>query len=227
MSDDLFSGQSSNDVGRVAGDKVPAGTYPTLKLVKAEVFRMTKGQKSRCFKAVCEVVAPANGKNVGDRVEMFKQLEHNKEDYYDKSERAQVMKLLGALFGYATPAEIDANINMKVLEAVTSSTQPMTGTLFTADVSYKKPESIFAQWSCRPIAGATTVSASSLVTSTPIAPSASGVQAAPAAPPPPAASKPAQPAIPAGFALHTDPQYAAQGWIFEIANPNNQRQLVG
>lgn len=152
--DDLLSGTSAGDVARGPGEKVPAGHYPQLRLVKIEVFRAQTGRKARCFKAVSEVLEAANGKNVGDRLEQFCQLEFNTHEYYDKDSRAQVMQLLGALYGYGTVADIDAHITGKTLDLVAGPDQPKAGTIYAADVSYKKPESIFAKWQCRPVGSA-------------------------------------------------------------------------
>jgi hypothetical protein len=150
--DDLLEGSSAGDVARGPGEKVPAGHYPKLRLLKCEVFKAQTGRKARCFKATSEVVEAANGKQVGDRVEQFCQLEFNTHDYYDKDSRAQVMQFLGALFGYGSIGEIDANISTQTLLDVTGPGQPKTGTVFAADVSYKKPDSPFAKWLCRPVA---------------------------------------------------------------------------
>jgi hypothetical protein len=201
--DDLLSGTSAGDVARGPGEKVPAGHYPKLRLLKCEVFRAQTGRKARCFKVVSEVAEAANGKEVGDRLEQFCQLEFNTHEYYDKDSRAQVMQFLGALYGYGTVAEIDAHISTKQLEEVSGPAQPKTGTLYAADVSYKKPDSIFAKWQCRPVNGAAQPAA----------------QAAPATP---AAAPAAAPAVPPGWRVHP----VDSRFIFNEANPADMKQIA-
>lgn len=198
--DDLLSGSSAGDVARGHGEKVPAGFYPALRLIKCEVFRAQTGRKARCFKVVSEVVEAANGKNVGDRVEQFCQLEFNTHDYYDKDSRAQVMQFLGALYGYETVPEIDEHVSTKTLEEVSGPSQPKAGTIYAADVTYKKPESIFAKWQCRP---------------------ANGVKSS-ATPTEPSAPAPVALTIPPGWRTHP----ADKRFIFNEQNPAEMRQIA-
>lgn len=203
--DDLLSGTSAGDVARGHGEKVPAGHYPALRLIKCEVFRAQTGRKARCFKAVSEVVEAANGKNAGDRVEQFCQLEFNTHDYYDKDSRAQVMQFLGALYGYETVPDIDAHVSTKTLEEVSGASQPKTGTIYAADVMYKKPESIFAKWQCRPVGSVKSAA-------TPSATASNGATA----------PAPVAPTIPPGWRIHP----ADSRFIFNEANPAEMRQIA-
>lgn len=213
--DDLLAGTSAGDVARGPGEKVPAGHYPQLRLVKCEVFRAQTGRKARCFKAVSEVVEAANGKEVGDRVEQFCQLEYNTHDYYDKDSRAQVLKFLGALYGYESVQDIDAHITSQTLEDVSGPRQPKTGTIYAADVSYKKPESIFAKWQCRPVGSkANGASAASAVNGGSGASAVNGGS--------PLGATNGGPVLPPGWRVHPiDPRF-----IFEEANPANMKQIA-
>lgn len=222
---DILNGADANDTDNVAGERVPPGGYPELRLVSAKLFT---GKKSshRCFKAVAEVLVPANGKQAGELVEFFEKLEGNKHDSYNKSARADVLRFLGALFGYDAPDEVNKHINGTTLgQVVDENTQPMTGTVFSAVVSYKNATSIFAKWSfgCVKNADGTVKVVRGKGQQAPVsAPVAAPVQApvvvAPPAPPPVAApAAPAAPLLPAGWVVHpNDARFR-----YELANPAN------
>jgi hypothetical protein len=75
----------------------------------------------------------------------------------------------------------------------------------------------------RPIAHSTTPAAGSTA-STPASTSAPSSYSV-VTPPPAPALLPAAPAIPSGWAPHTDAAARAAGWIYELANPANMKQL--
>jgi hypothetical protein len=230
MSDDLLGGTSSRDVGR-GGVLLPEGFYPELRLVKAEVFRQSLGAKPRTFSCDVEVLVSENGTPAGTYGSgPFEQLESSGFDSYDKESRARTMVLLGALFGYGKPDQIDANINGQTLTLVTSDAQPMTGTVFSARVTHKqtkKGKTIQKFTEVGPVIDPATgkpkvVRGKVAGVAAPVSAPVSAPVTAPAAfvPPPPPVAAPAAPALPAGWAPH--PQ--APTWIYELANPSNMKQ---
>jgi hypothetical protein len=248
-SDDLFGGVSSSDTGR-GGVLIPEGFYPELRLVKAEVFRQFGVTQPRTFTCDVEILVPIHGTMLrADNTRVpaealagqvgsgpFEQLEGNQYPSYDKQGRARMMLFLGALFGYKTPAEVDANINVQTLSLVTGDLQPSTGTVFSARVTHKltKKGKVIQSFSeIAPVFGAdgkvkvvrgkgqqTPVEGVDFkyTVGDPRSMFTAPVAAPPAPPAPPAA--PAAPAIPPGWAVHP----ADARWLYELANPNNMRQ---
>ena len=223
MSEDLFNGVSSGETSRSKGDnnRVPAGSYPELRLVKCEIFKSKAG--ARCFKATAECLVAANGVAEGGLVELFEKLEGNSHDSYNRDARARVMQFVGALFGFATKADIDANIQPKVVASVVDeSTQPMTGTVFSGTVGYKSADSIFAKWSFAPVLGA---DGKPKVVRGKVGPGLAKVEPVAVTPVVAPVAVPAAPvvatAVPAGWTVHP----ADARFIYETSNPTNMKQV--
>lgn len=222
MSDNI-DGASAGDTGHTPGAKVTEGSYPELRLVKAEFFKSKKTPFGRCFKAHWEVLGDVNGYQSGALIEYFSKLEFNKHESYDKEECARTKQLLGALFGYTSVADIDANVKLSQhLLMVASEAQPMTGTVVSGELGYK---GIFSKWTFAavidPTTGKSKIVRGKVAGAAPVTAPVTAPAPAVFAPPPVAPPAPAAPAIPPGWAVH--PQ--APTWLYELANPANMRQV--
>ena len=200
---------------------LPAGWYPELMIEDTDMFESTnpKNKGKVYYKANLEVLVAANGAPVGTGGTFMVTVDGNKYDSHNVRDIGKVKDLLGKAWGLVEKSAINAKISKAELYATTVNKTMYRGHVVAARVSHREFEGkIFSEYEFHPV----TVGSPKIFES-----ARKGAAPAPAAdaPPPVAAPAPAARVIPAGFAPHPSQEWADKGYVYELANPANVKQI--
>jgi hypothetical protein len=173
---DNFDSVNSGNIGSEELPNLNLGNYTALRVEKLRIFAGTKPGKTNIqyFKAVFTVLKAENGHAAGDVAQMFESISGGAYPHFDQQAQSRVKKLLGAIAGLKTDAEITTKVTSKDLMLATSEANPFKGAIVAAVVSGKDPR--FPKVVCTAVDGAV-----------PAVPSTVDHTARPSAPVPPTA----------------------------------------
>jgi hypothetical protein len=137
-----FDMADAGDQGKDEYPNLNVGIYTdSLQIVSLRRFNGTDPKKLgyKYFKATFQMTKAENGFQAGDLVQMFETVEGGFPKFMGQA-NGRVKKLLGAIAGLDSPAEINAKVTFKDYELATSQEQPFKGTIVSAVVSASNPK---------------------------------------------------------------------------------------
>ncbi len=142
MDTNFLDNANASNVGNEETPGLNVGIYTGLRVEKLKLFKGTRPGATHkdYFKAVFTVLKDENGHRAGDLVSMFETVSGSGFPHFDSQAQARVKKLLGAIAGLKTDAEINAQVKGADLALATSDAQPFKGQVVGAVVTAKNPK---------------------------------------------------------------------------------------
>jgi hypothetical protein len=211
-------------------DLLPEGVYPEVMIVDCREVVDKTNETKIYYAATVTVIDPGEtGVKPGTEGDFFVQIQGSQFKSYDAEGMGCAKQFVGAAFGYESTTDINEHIKgATIAGTIAGDGTALSGHVVRLKVWHKKRpgKDPIGNYETKPVCVDGKVGQPKIVRGAQAPAAASAPVAAPPPPPPPAAPVAGGFVVPPGWALHTSPAHAALGWIYELANPANQRQLT-